>query len=188
VEERPVERATGTRGIEPAVAPRDEASTPVRVAGASGTEKTVADPALGGSGRQSHPVVERAPLDPEAQFTRLLAQAKRANGAENYRAASHQYRRALTLKPDSTEAKAGLGIALVNSSSSESGYREAVRLLEEAVKGESRDAPAWLALGMAYQFTSQKPKARDAYQRYLSLEPSGASSGEVRALLKELGE
>jgi Flp pilus assembly protein TadD len=144
--------------------------------------------ALGGSGRQTHPVLDRPRIDPDAQFARLIAQAKRANGAENYRTASNQYRRALSLRPDSAEAKAGLGIALVNSSSSESGYREAVRLLEDATKGESKDAPAWLALGMAYQFTSQKPKARDAYQRYLSLEPSGASSGEVRALLKELGE
>jgi tetratricopeptide (TPR) repeat protein len=138
----------------------------------------------------SQPPTPSAPpeSDEEAQFTRVLTQARRATQAENYRGASAQYRRALALKPDSLEAKAGLGIALVNSTSSQHGYEEAVRLLEDATRGEGKNAHAWLALGMAYQFTSQKPKAKDAYQRYLTLDPSGPSSGEVRALLKELGD
>ena len=122
----------------------------------------------------------------DLEFTALVHQATLANQAESFRVASDQFRKALALKPDSLEAKAGLGIALVNSSNGTSGYREAVKLLEDAVRGEDANARAWLALGMAYQFTHKRPEAMDAYRKYLALEPGGSSAGDVRALLKEL--
>ncbi len=115
-----------------------------------------------------------------------LRQAKRAREAEYFRLAASEYRKALVLRPESIEAKAGLGIALVRSEPGASGYTEAQDLLLEAVNAQSSNAPAWLALGMAYQFTRRNDQAVAAYKRFLELEPAGPSSGEVRAMLEQL--
>ena len=64
---------------------------------------------------------------------------------------------------------------------SDSSYREAVKLLEDALKDQPNNAHAWLCLGMARQMTQQDKKAVDAYKRYLSLEPNGQSANDVRA-------
>jgi cytochrome c-type biogenesis protein CcmH/NrfG len=114
-----------------------------------------------------------------------LAQA--ANAGQRFRAAAMSYRKALALQPSSLDAKAGLGIALVNSDPGASGYREAIRLLQEAVRTQDTNARAWLALGMGLQFSGQNQQAAQAYRKYLLLEPAGASSSDVRAMLKELG-
>jgi cytochrome c-type biogenesis protein CcmH/NrfG len=126
-----------------------------------------------------------APADPDAEFNRLLREGKRANLAERYKTAAGNYRSALKLKPGSADAKAGLGIALV--SIGEDGYfKEAIRLLEDAVKAQDGNPRAWLSLGMAYQFTGQQTAAVAPYKKYLALEPNGASANEIRAALKEL--
>ncbi|MFN0063484.1 MAG: response regulator [Myxococcaceae bacterium] len=124
----------------------------------------------------------------DVQFGRALAMGRRAVSSDNFKTAAFHFRRALTLKPESSEAKAGLGIALVGTAATQSDYREGARMLEEGLRTQDRNAMAWLSLGMAYQFTSQRPKARKAYERYLALEPNGVAAGEVRALLKELND
>ena len=96
------------------------------------------------------------------------------------------FRKALKMKPDSDEAMAGLGIALVNSGEKESDFREAVKLLRAATKAQDRNARAWLALGMAQQFTGERSQAVTAYKKYLALEPNGSSAGDVKMMLREL--
>ena len=123
--------------------------------------------------------------DPEAEFGRMVKQAKAAITAERFKSAVVSYRRALVLKPESTEAKAGLGISLVMSDTS---YREAVGLLETALKADDTNARAWLALGMAYQNTGRDAKAWGPYKKYLLLDPAGPSAGEIRAMLKANGQ
>lgn len=135
--------------------------------------------------------VEKAPApsaDPEAEYAALVKSAKVAIQGERYGTAIKGFRSALKLKPDSVEAKAGLGIALVNGSSSDGALREATRVLQEAVRAEESNSRAWLALGMAYQFTGEDGKAVSAYKKYLLLEPTGSSAGEVRMMLQELGQ
>ncbi|MFP2911202.1 tetratricopeptide repeat protein, partial [Pyxidicoccus sp. 3LFB2] len=127
------------------------------------------------------------PVDPEVEYANLVKQAKAAIVGGRHKSAAISYRKALALKPAATEAKAGLGIALVNGSTSDSAYREAAKLLQEVVREEDRNARAWLSLGMALQFTGRNSQAADAYKRYLFLEPTGASANEVRSLLKGLG-
>jgi CheY-like chemotaxis protein len=122
---------------------------------------------------------------PEAEYTELARRAKKLLVSGRYKTAAMTYRKALALKPGSDEAKAGLGISLVRG---DSGYREAVKLLEDALKSQSNNADAWLCLGMARQMTQQDKKAIDAYKRYLSLEPSGQYANDVRAALKSLGQ
>lgn len=123
----------------------------------------------------------------DAEFEKLIKQGKLANQAERFKSAAVAYRKALALKPDSVEAKAGLGIALVNSDPGNGGYREAVQLLQDAIKSDESNARAWLSLGMAYQFTNQRQQAAAAYRKYLVIEPRGPAASDVRAMLKELG-
>jgi CheY-like chemotaxis protein len=124
-------------------------------------------------------------LSPEAQYANLTRQAKKLMTSGRYKTAAFSYRKALALKPDSAEAKAGLGISLVRSDSS---YREAVKLLEDALKEQPNNAHAWLCLGMGRQMVQQDKKAIDAYKRYLLLEPNGQYANDVRAALKSLGQ
>lgn len=124
--------------------------------------------------------------DTEAEYARVIKDAKLHNQNERFKKAADAYRKALTLKPDAIEAKAGLGIALVNSDPGNKGYKEAVALLQQAVSADDGNARAWLALGMAYQFTGEGKNAREAYKKYLLLEPNSDAAGEVRAMLKTL--
>jgi Flp pilus assembly protein TadD len=77
----------------------------------------------------------------------------------------------------------GLGIALVMS---ETGFKEAVPLLNAGVKNNPTNAQAWLALGMAYQNIGQDAAAKGPYTEYLKLQPKGTTSDEVREALKAM--
>jgi CheY-like chemotaxis protein len=128
----------------------------------------------------------RVPMDAgggEGDYERLIGDAKRAIQHERWGVALRAYRQALGLKPDSHEAKTGLGIALVLS---DTGYRDAVPLLKESVKIEPSNAQAWLALGMAFQNMGRNNEARTPYLEYLKLKPNGSMADEVRASLGQL--
>ncbi|OJT25957.1 response regulator [Archangium sp. Cb G35] len=176
----------------PPETPATAAQTAVADAGtppnATGTPAVAANgtPAAEDDGKDDEPEQPAAQqLSPEAQYANLTRQAKKLMSAGRYKSASFSYRKALNLKPDSAEAKAGLGISLVRSDSS---YREAVKLLEDALKDQPNNAHAWLCLGMGRQMVQQDKKAIDAYKRYLSLEPNGQYANDVRAALKSLGQ
>ncbi len=129
------------------------------------------------------PKAEVPEVDPtEARFAKHIEQAKRAIQAERYKPALAEYRKALALKPDSAEAQAGVGISLVMNST---GFREAIRLLEKAVKIDEQNARAWLALGMAHQAVGNNDKAWDPYKRFLLLEPTGPVAEDIRAMLRD---
>ncbi|WP_375766989.1 response regulator [Archangium gephyra] len=172
--------------------PATAAQTAVPDAGTppKGTEQpavaTNGTPAAEDDGKDDEPEQPAAQqLSPEAQYANLTRQAKKLMSAGRYKTAAFSYRKALNLKPDSAEAKAGLGISLVRS---DSNYREAVKLLEDALKDQPNNAHAWLCLGMGRQMVQQDKKAIDAYKRYLSLEPNGQYANDVRAALKSLGQ
>ncbi|MBX5483575.1 MAG: response regulator [Myxococcaceae bacterium] len=126
--------------------------------------------------------------DADAEYLKLIQQAQLAIQKERFRTAIAQYRKALALKPDSAEAKAGLGIALVSSDPGTAGYREAVTLLQDAVKVDEKNARAWLSLGIAYQVLGRDSAAIAPYRQYLALEPKGEFAGEVRSALRQLGQ
>lgn len=126
----------------------------------------------------------QAPEDasPVSAFDGLMARAKAANQRKAFRTAAMNFRKALALQPDSLEAKAGLGIALVNG---EGSYVDAAKLLSEVVKTHDRDERAWLALGMAYQFNGDQQAAFKAYRKYLEIAPNGESAKDVKLLLQQ---
>ncbi|MFY0580051.1 response regulator [Cystobacter fuscus] len=160
-----------------AQAPAQPATPPTQAAAASGT------PAVEDA---KAPAPDKAAQDPEAQYAELTRQARKSLASERYRAAARSYRQMLTLKPDSNEAKAGLGIALVRGETGQ--YREAIDLLEDVTKDQPRNASAWLFLGVAREQSRQNKKAIEAYKRYLTLEPSGKYAPDARASLKVLGQ
>ncbi|HYO67028.1 MAG TPA: tetratricopeptide repeat protein, partial [Archangium sp.] len=194
-ETKPAETAkpeTATPETKPVETPATAAQTAVTDAGTppKATEPAAVaangTPAAGDDGKDDEPEQPAAQqLSPEAQYANLTRQAKKLMTAGRYKTAAFSYRKALALKPDSAEAKAGLGISLVRSDSS---YREAVKLLEDALKDQPNNAHAWLCLGMGRQMVQQDKKAIDAYKRYLSLEPKGQYANDVRAALKSLGQ
>ncbi len=127
------------------------------------------------------------PVDPEEEYANSIKRARSAMVGGRYKAAASSYRKALKAKPNSSEAKEGLGFSLVMGSTNDSAFREAVRVLQDVVKDKDTNARAWFSLGMALQATSQNNQAVQAYKKYLALEPSGKFSADVRLALKQLG-
>ena len=62
--------------------------------------------------------------------------------------------------------------------------QEAVRAYQRAIQLSPRHAGFYSALGQAYQQSGDSNRARDAYRRALSLDPS---NGAARAGLQRLG-
>ncbi len=126
------------------------------------------------------------PMSVQANYSKHLWLGQRAVERERFKGAAAEFRKALKIRPDSSEAKAGLGIALVRSDPPAAGYAEAMNVLEDALQAEGSNAQAWLALGMAYQFSQRDDRAVIAYKKFLELDPQGSSSSEVRAMLQQL--
>ncbi len=127
------------------------------------------------------------PVDPELAYANSLKRARSAEASKRYKAAASNYRRALRYRPGSNEAKEGLGFSLVMGSTSDTAYREAMRMLQEVVKDKSASPKAWFALGTALHVTQQNAQAVQAYKRYLALEPSGKYASHANEALKQLG-
>ncbi|NVJ28682.1 response regulator, partial [Myxococcus sp. AM011] len=184
VVEAPVAKDSGTAVVVvPAATDSGTAvvETPVAAEPDAGTAVVEAPPTAADSG------TVQAPVDPEVEYAGLLKQARSAIVGSRYKSAAAFFRKALVFKPGSTEAKAGLGISLVNGFESEAAFREATKLLVDVVRDDEKHSRAWLSLGMAYQSIGKNSQAADAYKKYLMLEPSGASANEVRTMLKTLG-
>ena len=64
-------------------------------------------------------------------------------------------------------------------------YRAAAHRFREATKWNNGLAEAWLRLGEAEEKQKDRKAAREAYAKYLELEPDGKSAAEVR---KKLGK
>ncbi|MCY1015952.1 response regulator [Pyxidicoccus sp. MSG2] len=185
----PTEVATPTAAVDAGTATVDAgtATAAVTPPAPAATQDAGAATAEAPKPEGGDPVVNTPPVDPEVEYASLVKAAKAAIVGGRHMSAAISYRKALAIKPASMEAKAGLGISLVNGSIAQSAHREAAKLLQEVVKEEDRNARAWLSLGMAYQSTGRNSQAAEAYKRYLFLEPTGPSANEVRSLLKGLG-
>jgi Flp pilus assembly protein TadD len=114
-------------------------------------------------------------------FDRLINDAKLAVQKSRWGTAVGAYRKALALNSGSAEAREGLGIALVMS---ETGFKEAIPYLQEAVKNDPQNPQAWLALGLALQNTNREHEAKAPYNEYLKLKPNGETANEIRAALQ----
>ncbi|MFB1481394.1 response regulator [Corallococcus sp. RDP092CA] len=160
-------------------APEDAGAAPVETATPEPAAVPDAGIAVAPTPEATPPVVQKA-----ATYADYIKDGRAAMARKSFKSALVAYRKALALDGDSVEAKTGLAISLANNSStSEAGYREAARLLQDVVKAEPKNAKAWFWLGSSLQFSGDQTRAADAYKRYLFLEPTGSSADEVRALL-----
>ncbi|WP_223636278.1 DUF4388 domain-containing protein [Corallococcus sp. EGB] len=160
-------------------APEDAGAAPVKTA-------TPEPAAIPDAGIAVAPTPEATPpvAQAKATYADYIKDGRTLLARKSFKSAMGAYRKALALDNDSVEAKTGLAISLANNSStSESGYREAARLLQDVVKAEPKNAKAWFWLGSSLQFSGDQTRAAEAYKKYLFLEPTGSSADEVRALL-----
>ena len=64
-------------------------------------------------------------------------------------------------------------------------YRAAARRFEEATRWNPDFADAWLRLGEAREKLGARKEARDAWTKFLELQPDGKSANDVRKRLKK---
>lgn len=113
----------------------------------------------------------------------LVEAARTAMVNEQFATAAGLFREALRQRPASPELQGGLGISLVRS---DTAYREAIPYLREALKVDSGNAEAWLALGSALQNIGKDAEAKLPYTEYLKLKPDGRNADDVRSALQRI--
>ena len=183
---RPAPEPVAPEPVAAAPAP-PAAEPPSALAAVSGaaSEPAPTVPPLAGSPQQDAPAAEEPG---EAEYRAAVQSAREANAASKWELEAEEYRRALAVRPASLEAKEGLGSAIVKSAGRAGSYLEAEKLLADVVRADAARSRAWLVLGMARQLGARPAPAVDAYRRYLELEPEGAVSSDVRAVVRALDQ
>jgi Flp pilus assembly protein TadD len=144
--------------------------------------KTAPAPSKEGTAPQAPtPARPPAPRPDEEGYRRLVASAEGRYQAGDFAGAASDYRRALAIR-ESSAALGGLGRALYDANQP----KEAERALLRAVALDRGNARAHLTLGMIYGEQGRRAQARQAYERYLALEPNGPYARDVRAVLKQM--
>lgn len=64
-------------------------------------------------------------------------------------------------------------------------YRAAARRFEEATKWDPNSGEAWMKLGEARMKAGAAKEAREAYAKFLELQPEGKDADNVRKILKK---
>jgi predicted Zn finger-like uncharacterized protein len=151
---------------------------------------TVADsaPAPSAPARANKPARTRAriaqvtPAD-DLPYDRLVAQADRLleNGANER--ALRLYERALALRPDAPEALTGIGYVHLDRNRNGA----AIEFFTRA-SAASPYAPALFGLGQAYRAAGDPGRARQTYQRYLALYPTGSDAPAAERQLQSLAQ
>ncbi|HEY5922968.1 MAG TPA: tetratricopeptide repeat protein, partial [Kofleriaceae bacterium] len=62
---------------------------------------------------------------------------------------------------------------------------EAVTAVDEAIKMNSKYAPAYEQKGMILWSAGRYPEARPVFEKYLELDPNGRKAGMIRSMLDE---
>ncbi len=107
----------------------------------------------------------------------LLRQGRAQLIVGNANAAEASFRRALVVNPRLTEARLGLGKAVMRTSAA-----DAERIFEEVVAKEPRNAQALNNLGVARDLQGKHAEAQKAYQQALDAAPGLASAQQNMAL------
>ncbi|MBN8232645.1 protein kinase [Corallococcus macrosporus] len=185
----PAEEAVGPPMATPILAPQGMTGTAAPKESSSISTRPAQEPPKPAQTVTTQPTSPAVIPSGGRKYEEALAAGTQALARRDFRSAGPSYRAALKLNPASMQAKTGLAIALANSSStSDAGYREAAKLLQDVVKAEPKNAKAWFWLGSSLQFSGDQTRAAEAYKKYLLLEPTGNSAEEVRALLKGMNE
>jgi uncharacterized caspase-like protein/peptidoglycan/xylan/chitin deacetylase (PgdA/CDA1 family) len=133
--------------------------------------------------------VEQKIVTPIAVPSSVRQLAQRANDRglqlfkeKQYVAAEAQFTEALKLRTDFALAANNLGFVYYKQEK----YKEAARWFENTIRMDPSRAIAYLNLGDAQAHTGENEKAKKAYQTYLELVPTSASSGYAKQQLEKL--
>jgi tetratricopeptide (TPR) repeat protein len=97
-------------------------------------------------------------------------------------AAAAAYDRALTIKPGDPSVGTDMAISLYYAAQTD----RAIEVIE-GVRADAPDfGPAYFNAGVFYRGVGENAKAIAAFERYLELEPEGASAPPARSMLSEL--
>jgi tetratricopeptide (TPR) repeat protein len=151
-----------------------EAAPPAPVAPiARAADVTATEPART-AGAPTAPAASEEP-DPR----KLLAAADRKYAAGRYADAIAGYRRAIAQR-STPAAHVSLARALYDAHRS----AEALQELDGVIAESPLDASAWLLRGDIHQGEGRPAEAREAYQRFLELQPDGEQARTVRTILE----
>ncbi len=153
---------------------------PAGQAGLGGTSESlrVADAAMSSGSPEVALQVTEGILKTEPGNTDALIRQGRAQlMIGNANAAEVSFRRALTLNSRLTEARLGLGKAVMRTNAA-----EAERIFAEMLSGNSRNAQVLNNLGVARDLQGKHAEAQKAYQQALDAAPGLASAQQNMAL------
>jgi predicted Zn finger-like uncharacterized protein len=158
----------------PAVA-RDEVAAPAPTPANSGATRS------GAKARAAR--ATGAASGEDVPYDRLIAQADRMleNGANER--ALRVYERALVVRPDAPEALTGIGYVHLDKNRNGT----AIEFFTRA-SAASPFAPALFGLGQAYRAAGDPVRARQTYQRYLALYPTGSDAPAAERQLQALSQ
>ncbi|MCK5688492.1 response regulator [Myxococcota bacterium] len=99
-----------------------------------------------------------------------------------YTAAIAEFKKALEIEPKNPRVHTGLGSAYFDADK----LKDALTHLNKAIALNPRAAQALVLQGNVYQAMGNNAKAKQSYERYLKVAPSGAFAEDVKFLLQSL--
>ncbi len=112
----------------------------------------------------------------------FIAQGDRLRDRDRPEAALDAYGKALDLKPENVEALTGKGLCFLDMAKP----LQAEPVLEQALKANSRYAPAIMGLAESYRFQGKKELAIGMYQKYLDNFPNAPEAGVAKSNIDRL--
>jgi DNA-binding response OmpR family regulator len=128
------------------------------------------------------PPAEKDPADDAKAFEKAVRRGKAMVEQGNAKGAVAELKKALAIKPGSAVALAELGNAYYELGDNAA----ALQTLQNAVGADASYAHAYVLLGAVYQGMNRASDARNAYEKYLALEPNGKFAQDVKSILKAL--
>jgi tetratricopeptide (TPR) repeat protein len=118
----------------------------------------------------------------DALYSKALERGQELLRRRKYLQAASHFQRAVKEKPQAVPGLLALGDAYLEADKP----RSALQPLESAAHLDAKSGRAQLLLGTAYQSLGRNAQAREAYRRYLELEPQGEFARDVRLILANL--
>ncbi len=122
------------------------------------------------------------PEPPDVAATRLVAKGNALYKRGNLKGAIAAFKEAIEL--DETNERAHLGIGTTYFDTEQNNL--ALKHLQRALELAPRSGQTLVALGNVHQAMGNTTRAKDAYERYLTVEPNGKFAADVRIILSGL--
>lgn len=168
---KPAEHVAETKPVPPPAKP-DTAPPPAVSAPQPGEPKLAAN-------KNDKPDV---PETPEQAAQRLVAKGNGLYKRGNYKGSIAAFNEALAIDDSNEKAHLGIGTAYFDSEQNQM----ALKHLQRAIELSPRNAQALVSLGNVHQAMGNAAKAKEAYEKYLAVDPNGKFAADVRIILQGL--